>query len=103
MPHCEATVKEESGKLVARYKERRRALTYAAGLKKPLPENLDINAVRGLRLQLSAEGREVADVEVLSWRMEDDALLINLDKDVWRALANVTISRRTSSKCGSLT
>jgi hypothetical protein len=88
MPHCEATVEEESGKLDARYKERRRALTYAAGLKEPLPENLDINAVRGLRLQLSAEGREVANVEVLSWRTEDGALLINIEKNTWRALAN---------------
>ena len=92
-PHYGAVVKEKSEKFVARYKERRVALTLAAELRKPLPETLDIKAVRGLRLQLSAMESKVADVDVLSWRTENGQLLINLDKDPWRALANGLAAR----------
>ena len=70
-PRSGAAVQEETEKLVARYKERRAALTLSAGLSKSLPEDLAINVVRELRLQLSAKRGEVADVEVLSRRTED--------------------------------
>ena len=92
-PRSGAAVQEETEKLVARYKERRAALTLSAGLSKSLPEDLAINVVRELRLQLSAKRGEVADVEVLSRRTEDGPLLINLDKDLWRALANGLATR----------
>ena len=88
-PHYETEDGEESNKLLERYRERRRGLELAAKLAKPLPEDMALIAVRELRLKLTDGERHVADVEVLSWRqMKDDPLLINLDKDEWRALGH---------------
>ena len=83
----------ESQELLQSYSERRHGLSVAASLTKPLPEELNIIAVRGLRLKLTANGKSVTDVQVLSWRSKDGALLINLDKDKWRALGHGLAAR----------
>ncbi len=88
-PRHETRDEQKSKKLLKRYHERRLGLNLAAKLNSPLPENLTLIAVRGLRLELTASDGHVADAEVLSWRTtEDDSLLINLDKDKWRALGH---------------
>ena len=91
-PCYETPVRKDrnSNGLSQRYKERRLGLNFAAKLaklkKKPLPEGLNIIAVRDLRLELTSNRKSVTDVAVLSWETKDGSLLINLDKDKWRAL-----------------
>ncbi len=80
--------KSDSDKLSRRYKERRLGLNLTAKLRKSLPEELNIVAVHSLRLALTSNSQCVTDVEVLSWKTEDGLLLINLDKDKWRALGH---------------
>ena len=88
-PHHGGQDERESGKLLERYSERRHGLSLTAKLNPPLPEDLDLIAVRGLKLKLTKSGKPVADVEVLSWRKtKGDPLLINLDKGEWRALGH---------------
>ncbi len=83
----------ESCKLLQRYRERRQGLSIVASLRNPLPGELSIMAVNGLELQLHANGKSVTGVQVLSWRREDGVLLINLDKDKWRALGHALAAR----------
>ena len=83
----------ESDRLSQRYKERHLGLNLTAKLRKPLPEDLNIIAVHGLRLELTSNSKSVTDVEVLSWKTEDGLLLINLDKDKWRALGHGLAAR----------
>lgn len=92
-PCYEEAVKQESDRLSQRYKERCLGLVSAANLRKSLPEELNIIAVRGLRLELTSNSKSVTDVEVLSWETEDGSLLINLDKDKWRALGHGLAAR----------
>lgn len=92
-PCYEEAVKLESDRLSQRYKERCLGLGAAANLRKSLPEELNIIAVHGLRLELTSNGESVTDVEVLSWEREDGSLLINLDKDKWRALGHGLAAR----------
>ncbi len=91
-PNYESKDEEGTERLRKRYAERRVGLGLAADLKevdKTLPEGLSLSAVRGLHLQLNADNGDVAKVEVLSWlSKEEDTLLINLDKNEWRALGN---------------
>ena len=93
-PDHGASEQQAEEKLFQRYCERRHGLKVAASLTKPLPEELNIIAAHGLRLQLmTAAGESVTDVQVLSWRSKDGALLINLDKDKWRALGHGLAAR----------
>ena len=92
-PCYERIMKSESDRLSQRYKERCLGLVSAANLRKSLPEELNIIAVHGLRLELTSNGKSVTDVEVLSWEREDGSLLINLDKDKWRALGHGLAAR----------
>ena len=92
-PQYDELAELESQKLLQSYSERHHGLSVAASLTKPLPEELNIIAVRGLRLKLMANGNSVTDVQVLSWRNKDDALLINLNKDRWRALGHGLAAR----------
>ena len=92
-PCYEKDVQSESDRLSRRYKERRLGLNLTAKLRKSLPEELNIVAVHGLRLTLTSNSQSVTDVEVLSWKTEDGLLLINLDKDKWRALGHGLTAR----------
>ena len=47
---------------------------------------------------MTANGKSVTDVQVLSWRSKDGALLINLDKDKWRALGHGLAARVADSE-----
>ena len=88
-PRYESSEEGASEKLLERYGERRRGLELAANLNQPLPEDLNLIAVRGLKLKLEDSGKHLADVEVLSWKeSQDGPLLINLDKGEWRALGH---------------
>ena len=84
--------------LFQRYRERRPGLEVAANLVRKLPENLNLRAVRGLRLKLTSDGDPVTDVEVLSWKKKDDTLLINLDKNKWRTLGHGLAARIASEE-----
>ena len=92
-PQYDELAELESQKLLQSYSERHHGLNVAASLTKPLPEELNIVAVRVLRLVLTANGKVVTDVPVLSWKKEDGALLINLDKNKWRALGHGLAAR----------
>ena len=92
-PQYDEMTELESQKLLQSYRERHHGLSVAASLPKPLPEELNIIAVRGLRLKLTANGKSVTDVQVLSWRSKDGKLLINLNKDRWRALGHGLAAR----------
>ena len=76
-----------------RYNERRKGLSIAAHLPTHLPAKLEIIAVRDLRLHLMASGKPVTEVQVLSWKDKDGELLVNLDKDKWRALGHALAAR----------
>ena len=97
-PQYDELAEPESQKLLQSYSERHHGLSVAASLTKPLPKELNIIAVRGLRLKLTANGKSVTDVQVLSWRSKDGALLINLDKDKWRALGHGLAARVADSE-----
>lgn len=73
-----------------RYKRCRLGLELAAGLEGKLPEELDIASCRGLRLDLVGKKAVVAEADVLSWREAgvESPLLVNLDKNRWRALGH---------------
>ena len=92
-PCYEKSVKPESERLSQRYKERCLGLGFAAELRKLLPKELNIIAVHSLRLELTSSSKSVTDVEVLSWKTEDGSLLINIDKDKWRALGHGLAAR----------
>ena len=89
-PHYGERDEQANNKLLERYRERRLGLELAAKLDKSLPKNLTLIAVHKLRLELTGvgNGAHVASVEVLSWRQADESLLINLDKNEWRALGH---------------
>ncbi len=89
-PHYGERDEQANNKLLERYRERRLGLELAAKLDKSLPKNLALIAVHKLRLELTGvgNGAQVASVEVLSWRQADESLLINLDKNEWRALGH---------------
>ena len=88
----------ESQPLAKRYKERRIWLTKAAVLDKPLPESLAIEGVRNLQLSLETGKDAIAEVEVLAWSETNNSLLVNLDKNRWRALANGLACRIINKK-----
>ena len=92
-PQYDEPAEPESQKLLQSYSERCRGLSVAASLTKSLPKKLNIIAVNRLRLKLTANGKPVPAVQVLSWRREDGALLINLNKDKWRALGHGLAAR----------
>ena len=93
-PNHKAPDQQAGERLLKCYCERRLGLSAAAGLaKQQLPEELNLLAVRELRLKLTDHGTPVTDVEVLSWKTEDSTLLINLDKDEWRALGHGLAAR----------
>ena len=97
-PDHGASDQQEGKTLFQRYRERRHGLNVAASLAEQLPEELNLMAVRGLRLKLTDGGESVTDVEVLSWKTEDDTLLINLDKSKWRALGHGLAARIASEE-----
>ena len=87
-PAHEASDHQEKQMFLQRYRDRRRGLSLAAKLENELREELDLEAVRRLRLRLISNGATVTDVDVLSWLTEDRRLLVNLDRDKWRALGH---------------
>ncbi len=89
-PLFDFVISGETEKLLERYLERCQGLSLAAKLKNPLPEELSLAAVRGLRLELTGNGENVASVHVFSWKPEERELLVNLDKGKggWKALAH---------------
>lgn len=87
-PVHEASDHHEKRLLFQRYRDRRKGLSLAAHLEKQLPDELGLEAVKGLRLRLDRNGLPVTDVDVLSWLTEEHRLLVNLEKDKWRALGH---------------
>ncbi len=75
-------------KIIDRYLKRRKGLMLAAELRNPLPEELDFHPVKDLRLRLCKDSEHIANVPVLSWQSDDQKLLVNLDKGMWRSLAH---------------
>ena len=72
-----------------RYRSRRLGLGLAAGLEGELPADLDVRAVKGLRLILVGDNGVVAEADVLSWRADGESpLLVNVDRNRWRALGH---------------
>ena len=88
---CGSTGYEEYA-LYQRFKARRIVLNKVKNIQ--LPEEVDIKAVANLTLKLSTNGYELGDCSILSWKeKETECLLVDIEKNKWRALADALAHR----------
>lgn len=84
----------ETNKLLRRYRDRRVAIENLTKNLLPVPEELQIKAVKNLILRLSANDREFGKCSVYSWKeAETDSILVDVNNNKWRAFADALAHR----------